>query len=702
MIFRQLAASVLVAALSAGTGGQQPQAPPHDENDPRYHIQIDVSATVPDNERWVELQSRNFVLAGTVQEDELRKVGADLELFRDTFSQYNPRLKGVSPTTTTVLVFRDAESFRWYRPEKTNLPETAKAYLKSNADKTYMVLQQTGTLPREIYRSYVLQLIPQAMEPVPLWFREGLADYFSTMKVDRALFSDKRWVHVGSVISDYDRLLGSKANLLPVETMFRVHEESPEYTNPEARKLFLAESWGIVHYLMTRPNGSAAMQRLFNLLGDGDTLENAATKALGRTLKQFESDYQQHIRFAHDRRLWTGTTLLLTKSSDQVAKGKCEKVLVAGSLPQYYPQCYRKGDSADPPGISRIPYALDHTWNDVFNTRVYELNEAASWFYRGDLMLHIGRLGEADAYLQRALRQPPESSRTWAAMGVLQLYQERYTDSEKSLQRALELDPQNYMAHYYRALQIRLKGLHEDTILAFEDLEDIHKELLQTISLAPHFVEATEMLSVMNLLRQTSSMESQKNLMDAIRRYPGRGTLWVSLANVSARLGDAPSTRWLLTRLLSAGAPDAATRKSAVSLLEGIAPGASRAIITMPPQAAVPAGVLQSSPTLAPPVATSANNGPGEKLIGMLTNIECHNGLTLTVKSEGKTLKLHTRSALSVQFASRNRDGRTVSADPVVCGPTTQEGLNVTITYHPLRSGDSIGEPLAVDVLVND
>ena len=705
MFHRLLAASALLIALAAGAAGQQPITPPVDENDPRYRIQIDVSATVPDDEHWIELQAKNFVVAGTASEDDIRKVAADLELLRDTFAQINPRIRGVASAPATVLVFRNTESFRWYLPEDDSQPEKARAYLKVSPDKTYIVMKQTGSIPRDVYRDYVRLLLPQAMGPVPLWFREGIADYFSAMKVERYLFGDKRWIRIGANIDEYDRVLGKKAKLFPFETLFQIHDDSPEYTNPETQRLFRAESWGIVHYLMSRPGGSTAMQRLFNLLGDGEKFEPAVTKALGRNLKLFEDDFRRYIRLSQDEHQWSGSVQLMTKSSAQVEKGECGKVILVGVVARHSSQCYWGVGDTDPPGVFRIPYSFDKTWAEVSPLKAHAISEAEAWFYRGDLMLHIGRLGEAGAYLQRAVRQPVTFSRAYASLGLLQLYQQHYADSEKSLLQALELDPQNYLAHYYRAMQIRLKGLQEDSILPFEYLEEIHKELLKAIAIAPEFVEATEMLSVMNLLRQTDAVESRKYLIAAITKFPGRGTLWVSLANVSARLGDAAGTRWLLTRLLSAGAPEAATRKTAVALLEGVAPGTSKAIISMPIAGGSLAGGLRL-PTSKAPTSKSTNKGTNEKLKGVLINIECKNGLTLIVKSGGKTLKLHANSALSVEFVSRNSEGKALASNPVVCGRTkedgTDDGLDVTITYRPARSGDSIGEPLAVDVLVED
>src|SRR5262249_25529210 len=148
-----------------------------------------------------------------------------------------------------------------------SLPDNARGFIHISADKIYIVMPEAGSIPREIYRDYVRFLIPETMAPVPLWFREGLADYFSALKVNRYWIADKRWIRLGAEVDEYQRLLDKKAKLLPFQDLFRVTEDSPEYTNPERRKLFLAESWGAVHYLMSRPGGLAAMQRVFNLLG---------------------------------------------------------------------------------------------------------------------------------------------------------------------------------------------------------------------------------------------------------------------------------------------------------------------------------------------------------------------------------------------------------------------------------------------------
>jgi tetratricopeptide (TPR) repeat protein len=692
-----LVVMIAVPALAQEPGDQEP----------RVRIQIDVTATVPDDEHWIELQSRNFLVAGTASEGDIRKVAADLELLRETFAQFNPRARAISSVPTTVIVFDNTTSIRWYWPADAGPPDRAKGYVQAGLDKNYIVLTE-GSIPREVYRDYIRLLIPEAMGPVPLWFREGLADYFSGLKVNRFLIGDKRWTRLGNGIDEYDALLNKKAKLLSFVALSRVHEESPEYEDPKARDLFLAQSWGVVHYLMSRPGGAGAMQRVFNMLGDGQTLENAIRQSFGRGvgLNLFEDAFKDYIRLSQREHQWSGSIQMLSKSESQVAKGECGMIMLVGISAPRFGQC-NWSPEPDPPGVFRIPYAFDKTWAEVHPLKARELSEPEAWFYRGDLMLHIGRLGEAEAYLRRAIQQPPQASRTHASMGLLHLQKKRYSDSAASLEMAAELDPKNYLAHYYNAVLIRARGQDADNAPSYDDLEDIHNGLLKVISLAPQFVEAAEMLAGINLIRRTATPQSEKALLDGLKRYPGRSSTWIALANVAARGGDSAGARWLLTRLLAAGAPDAGSRKAGTSLLDGLAPGTGRALMTAPISAGTQTGAVRIS-GVAQPNTRPANRTQGEKVRGVLTHIECKKGLTFTVKTGGKSVKLHADSAFSVEFIARDREGRAVPSSPVVCGPVVgpdaerPEGIDVTITYRPGRSNDSIGEPLTVEIQVED
>ena len=60
----RMAGLALIAVLAQNAAAQEA---PNDQ-EPRLRIQIDVTATVPDDGHWLEIQSRDFVVVGTANE----------------------------------------------------------------------------------------------------------------------------------------------------------------------------------------------------------------------------------------------------------------------------------------------------------------------------------------------------------------------------------------------------------------------------------------------------------------------------------------------------------------------------------------------------------------------------------------------------------------------------------------------------------
>jgi hypothetical protein len=82
----------------------------------------------------------------------------------------------------------------------------------------------------------------------------------------------------------------------------------------------------------------------------------------------------------------------------------------------------------------------------------------------------------------------------------------------------------------------------------------------------------------------------------------------------------------------------------------------------------------------------------GEQVTGLLINLECTDGLTLTVRSDQTSLRLHSANPDKIQFLSYTS---TVSNN-IQCGPRNP-GTPVTVTYRPVSGGT--GEPLVVEFL---
>src|SRR6185295_18592935 len=145
-----------------------------------------VCATVPVSakDKWMSVRSKNFLMLGNAGEKDLRQVGVRLEQFREVFSRLFTTLKIDTPVPTTVIVFKNDESYRPFKPNA----NTA-GYFQSGPDVNYITLELESDANREqdpfsiILHEYTHLLIRNTSGNVPVWFNEGLAEYYSNFTI---------------------------------------------------------------------------------------------------------------------------------------------------------------------------------------------------------------------------------------------------------------------------------------------------------------------------------------------------------------------------------------------------------------------------------------------------------------------------------------------------------------------------------------
>src|SRR5438105_6475542 len=209
------------------------------------------SATAKDT--WTSVHSKNFTLVGNASEKDIRLVANRLEQFRTVFALLFPALKLNSPAPTTVIVFKSDSS---YKPFKVNPNVTG--YFQPGEDVNYITLtteKSSDDQPfRIIFHEYVHLLVENTMgATVPLWFNEGLAEYYSTFDIK----DDYRRVILGDLIANHVLYLREN-KFLPLRTLFAVDYKSPYYNEGNKMNVFYAEPWRLMHYLLQvdwRKNG---------------------------------------------------------------------------------------------------------------------------------------------------------------------------------------------------------------------------------------------------------------------------------------------------------------------------------------------------------------------------------------------------------------------------------------------------------------
>jgi tetratricopeptide (TPR) repeat protein len=610
-------------------------------------------------DNWLRVRSSNFVLAGDASENQIRRIGRNLEQFREAFAMLFPSLKNRTAAGTTVLVFRNDDSFKPYKPVFEGKPVDADAYFQAGQDVNYMALNGGANTQFLVLHEYVHVLIKDTAGSMPTWASEGLAEYYSTFDIGR---NDREFT-IGRPIDAHIQTLRN-APFIPLDVLFGVNHDSPYYNESAKQGVFYAQSWALVHYLNSGKNRTLLPQfsRFISLLATDKPIDESFKEAFQRDYAALEKELRDYIR----QNSWPEIRLVLDG------------------------------------GI-----AVDRQMT------VSRLSEAESEYYLGDLLYRMQRHGEAEAHLAKAVSLDTNLGSAHASLAMMRVQQKQYAEALTLLKRAAAGDSQNHLVHYFYADM--LDRLDREDALPEEDYaskdETMRTHLMKSIELNPSFLESYVLLAQLNLLGGEQIAETETLLNKALSMAPGRQDLALLLAQTMLRTEKVEQARALLTPI-ARGGTDAVMRRQAEQILqnfdlfsgdrdairEGLvrreiagnrtdvsAPASAQAAVTQPPLPQSP----QSSgrETVLEALTPVAVRPDGEHITGLLVLMDCTTGLTLRIQANDQTVDLHSDTPSNIQFLSYVPG---VSSS-ITCGPRNP-GAPVTVTYNK-----ETREPLVVE-----
>src|ERR1041384_21124 len=398
------------------------------------------AVTAQAKEQWTSIRSAHYLFVGDAGEAELRQVAVRFEQFRAAFAEMFPAFGLNAPVPTRVVVFSDYETYSSFRPLYRKRTIGFTGYFQAGLDTNYIVLP-LGVPAEDLYalpqHESVHLLIGSSARHVPDWLNEGLAQYYSTFTLS---------THGGVLGTPIPRHVESlrEHKLLTLAQLFQIERGSADYVAEERNDIFYAESWALVHYLISGNGGRRQLQllRFMEMLAAGLPVERSFAQA-------FHADYQ-----TIERELTT-----------YVARGE-------------YPV--------------RV-IALDDRSSTEPELPEQSLSEAEAQYYLGDLLLHIERPEDAAKYLQRAVALEPQLAEAHASLGMARVRQGRFAEAEAQLHEAINLAPDNYLAHYYYAYALSREGMDEEQVTngySAESARVMRAELQRAIRLEPRFPES--------------------------------------------------------------------------------------------------------------------------------------------------------------------------------------------------------------------
>jgi tetratricopeptide (TPR) repeat protein len=205
-------------------------------------------------------------------------------------------LELASPVPTYIYVFRDDRDFRPYKPLHQGRPSSVSGYFTPQDLGNYIAIDGNARrdASRIVYHEYVHYVVANNLPGLPLWFEEGLAELYSTLRIK----GDK--VQFGFADPSHLLLLRSSRSI-PLDGLLAADHHSPLYNERDRKSMFYAQSWVLVHYLLV---GSDERRNQTPAFLDLARAGVPPTEALTRAFETDLPGFQTELRLYCDRTIF--------------------------------------------------------------------------------------------------------------------------------------------------------------------------------------------------------------------------------------------------------------------------------------------------------------------------------------------------------------------------------------------------------------
>jgi tetratricopeptide (TPR) repeat protein len=337
-----------------------------------------------EKERWTTLTIDELTIYSSASDATTRDVASGLLRLRDALSAVT-KLRVRSPLPTRVFIFGDRRGFEPYCDAAIGRSDRLTGLFLSHPEGNHLLIDGSAhSVDRVVYHELTHYFLRNTIPgDVPLWFNEGLAEFYSTFR------QHNDSVEVGLPVEEHLAWLRAQS-LIPLKQLLAVNRQSKEYHEGDRQGVFYAESWALVHYLMIgSPERRDQLGTYVGLIKGGQTIDNAFRIAFHGTYDDLERELRKYIR---------GFSMKYIRYT--LADFKAKEV--------------------------PAPQPLAH---DVLLTGL------------GDLLLNslTPRFGEAETFLAAAIKSNPSNADAYAEMGVAKASQREDADAETYFEKAVQL-----------------------------------------------------------------------------------------------------------------------------------------------------------------------------------------------------------------------------------------------------------------------
>ncbi len=621
-----------------------------------------VNTSVSASENWVKVTSKNFRLIGNADEKDIRRVALKLEQFRHAFTEVYDKMRFDSYVPTTVIVFKDEKSFRNFKPvQNGERKDWVAGFFQPGQDINYLALSLNARDERSyeiIFHEYTHFLINNTLghSKIPTWLSEGLANYYERIEI-----KGNNQVRLGKINLRHLNLL-QKKRLIPFKDFLKADYSLLEKQNEEEIKLFYAQSWAMIHYLIHGNNGARNVQlaNFLDLLMNGRKSDEAFRTAFQTDFRTIENDLRIYVSQKSFQ-----TSIVKLKNKTEFDR-------------------------------------------EMFSEKI---SDAESQAFLGDLLFRMNRFDEAEVLLEKALRLDPELSFANISLGLVKMNKRDFASARKFLEKAISAEPENYSAHFNYALVLSREEMSENGIVSgftAERAETMRRSLRKAISLNPFFAESYNLFAFIAVVQNEEIDEALDLLEKVLFIAPGNQLYILRMSELYLLKEDFEKSRTIAKDIFE-NAANEKLRESARNTLDKIEPykqqiERSKRINETNPYL-IKAGKTLTAKELEElhkKIEIDSINGNLRKLnkaekrvIGQITKIECASkGVIYSVKSEDRELRFINKGFIDTVFFTYRVE---LKGGAIGC-ETDLKDYHSIITYKPsIEETDSKGEIVAVE-----
>jgi hypothetical protein len=250
---------------------------------------------------WIEVKSPNFIVVSDASERSARNVAWQFEQIRAAIQAGWPWARVQLDRPVTVVAARNENSMKTLVPgfwEKSDRDTRPSSVFGTGAASHFIALRSDarvedtdGVNPYiSSYWSYSILTLNEAFDPpLPLWFRNGLAEVLSN-----SIVRDSE-IQFGRAIP-WNLASLQRDGRLRLAELIALNGTSPYYTNGATRSRFDAQSWGVMHYMLfSSPDGGTRVNELAARLLKGLSSADAIQQVFG-SVEALEQAYLQYQR----------------------------------------------------------------------------------------------------------------------------------------------------------------------------------------------------------------------------------------------------------------------------------------------------------------------------------------------------------------------------------------------------------------------